>query len=126
MLDFIYSYSFWHYTSAIKALLSHVRNFFVFVWNFFSIPGLLVTLFSPWQRLRESYDKGFDVKEKLATLLVNTIMRLVGAFIRIVMVVFGIVALVLYSVLALFLIVTWLLLPAVVGILMVIMFDILL
>ncbi|MEX2515062.1 MAG: hypothetical protein WD335_02965 [Candidatus Paceibacterota bacterium] len=126
MLDFIYSYTYWHYTSAVKALLFHARNFVVFLWTFFAIPGLLATLLSPWQRLQESYDSGFDIKEKLATFIVNSLMRLVGGFVRIVMILFGAAVLVLSMILLLLVTVIWFLLPAVFGILIVVMLNTLL
>jgi len=126
MLHFIYSYTYWHYTSAIKSVLLHIRNILSFMWRFFAIPGLIRTLFSPWQRLQESYVSGFNIKEKLATLLVNTIMRLVGAVVRLTMILFGIVGLIIAGLLSMTLFLSWLAMPVIIGILLVLIFSTLL
>lgn len=126
MLTFFYTYANWHYTLGFLALLSHGRNFLSFLWNFFSIPDLLRTLFSPWRRLRETYDDGYDIQDKLATLLVNTIMRIVGAIVRLAVIAFGILAQVLATAFFIMASFIWLLLPAVVGVILVVIIDILL
>jgi hypothetical protein len=96
------------------------------MWRFFAIPGLIRTLFSPWQRLQESYVSGFNIKEKLATLLVNTIMRLVGAVVRLTMILFGIVGLIIAGLLSMTLFLSWLAMPVIIGILLVLIFSTLL
>lgn len=126
MLTFFYTYANWHYTQGFKTLLSHGRNFLFFLWNFFSIPDLLKTLFSPWRRLSESYDDGYDIQEKFATFLVNIIMRFIGAIVRSAVIAFGILAQVLSFVLFLLISLIWILLPAVIGMILVVILDILL
>jgi fatty-acid desaturase len=62
-----------------------------FVLNFFSIPELFRTLFAPWTRIHEEYQKGDGVGEFFSDLFVNFIMRIVGFCVRIVTVVIGLV-----------------------------------
>lgn len=117
MLSFLYTYTYWHYTNAVIAMAGIVRNILIFLWRFFSIPDLLKTLVSPWQRLQESYGDGFDIQEKLTALVVNTIMRLVGAVVRLAVISFGVVVLLLASGAAVASFIVWLFLPAVIGLL---------
>lgn len=126
MLNFLYTYAYWHYTEGVKTLIQHARNFLLFLWHFFAIPTLLVTLFASWRRMQESYQDGFDIKEKFSAFLVNTIMRGVGAFVRLVMIIFGIFSILLFIVIFNVTFLIWILLPAVIGMLIVLFFDTLL
>jgi len=110
-----FKYIYWHYTAAIPTLVSHIGNAVSFLWQFFSIPQLLRTLFSPWHRLHESYKKGFDIKDAISTFIINTLMRAVGAVVRLVIVCVGIVIMVAAGVAGSTAIILWLLFPAVIG-----------
>lgn len=91
-LRIAYQYFVWHYTRAFVDLARVWMNIFWFLGDFFSIGLLMRTLFSPWQRMQEHRRKGLDIENFLAVLLVNTIMRLVGFFIRIVVISTGLLA----------------------------------
>lgn len=123
MLTFFFTYANWHYTQALHNFILQIRSILSFLWYFFAIPNLIRTLFSPWRRLHETYQEGFDIQEKFATFLVNSIMRIVGAMIRLIVVVFGLVVQLLATLLLSVAFAVWLLLPAAVGILIVIIFD---
>ena len=101
----------WHYSQALYDLLGIWRNFFIFIYKFFSIKDLFLTLFSPWQRMQEGLRKGFGLEELFATLVVNTIMRLVGAVVRSVVIILGIIALLVCLGTGLLVFLAWLLLP---------------
>jgi len=75
---------------------------------------LFRTLFSPWRRIQEEYRKGFDLGEFAETLIVNTIMRLVGAFFRIVLICIGLLALLLMVLLGIALLFVWVFLPVII------------
>jgi len=79
---FFREYLWWHYSKAIREILELEKNFLWFFWHFFSIPLLARTLFSPFRRLSEGYKKGFDPWAILESLIVNSISRLVGFFLR--------------------------------------------
>jgi hypothetical protein len=111
LLVFIKDYFSWHYSTALKEGVDIWKNFLWFISQFFSIGLLLKTLFQPFRRMREYYSRGFDPKQYLETLAVNTMMRSVGFAVRLAILAlgFGIGALVIIIGAVFFLI--WLLLP---------------
>lgn len=108
---FLSQYSLWHYGKGVRDLLSNWWNFLWFAYNFFSIPLLMGTLFSPFERLSEEYKSGLDIGSLLGTLLVNTIMRFVGAVVRLFIILMGIFTLLVFSLVGLLVFVIWLALP---------------
>lgn len=111
LLTLVPYYLSWHYTQGVKDLLNLWKTFLWFLPNFFSIGTLLKTLFSPFQRLNENYRGGLDIENFFSTLIVNTLMRLVGFIIRSMLIVIGILAFALTLLLGLFVFLGWLLLP---------------
>ena len=79
----------WHYFEVSKNLLMASRNFLVFNFNYFSISLLLTTLFAHWRRYRDFYGKSFDIKRYAFTFISNMISRVLGAFIRTIVVAIG-------------------------------------
>jgi hypothetical protein len=114
-LKIIPHYLMWHYSAAITDFTRLSRNFFSFIIYFFSIPVLLRTLFSPWQRMGEQYHKGNGLESFASTIVVNTIMRVIGFGMRSVLIVVGIVSFALYLVCAVLAFVLWFALPVLVG-----------
>lgn len=108
---FIKAYGFWHYTNGFLALLKNVGNTLTFFWRFFDIPRLLLHLFSPWHRLGEQYQRGDSASQRLATFVVNTLMRLVGAIVRAVVAAFGAAILVAALAVSIGVILVWAVLP---------------
>lgn len=108
----------WHYSRAL-AEFSHIyRDILVFVYNFFSVGILLRSYFAPWRRMGEEYpvDK-FDFANLGSVLVVNTIMRLVGIFMRTIIIIFGLLCLFATLVFYPLLVLGWLLLPLIIGVL---------
>jgi len=103
------SYLLWHYTTAWTDLLRLYKNFSWFLWNFFSIRILFETLFSPWHRIKEHAEK--DTGGLLGSIILNLILRLIGFFARAATIVWGILALVLFSILFSVFFVLWAFLP---------------
>ncbi len=108
------SYIRWHYGDALGRIFALWTNFLWFAYTFFSIPLLMRSLFSPWQRIQEEYKKGFDIEAYASSFLVNILMRCVGAFVRIIFIVVGTLSLLLLFGFGLILFVLWFLLPLVV------------
>jgi hypothetical protein len=80
----------WHYTRAFSDIFSIWRDLTYFVFTFFSIPLLFQTLFQPWKRIEAERERsGFDLQDYLSTKLVNMIMRLVGACMRLMLILIG-------------------------------------
>ena len=114
IIKFLPNYFLWHYTKAFRNIWGIWTNFLWFTYNFFSLPILVRTLFLPWQRLDEEYKKGFDVKEFSETLVVNSLMRIVGIFMRLTVILVGSLALVSVAFLGIGAFLLWVLLPLVI------------
>lgn len=117
MFRLILSYFIWHYTTALKDLFNHACNFLWFIFHFFSISVLFKTLFSPWQKLNETYKGGFNLNAIFETFVVNILMRIVGFFIRFFMIVAGIISWVLTFLILLAVFALWLVLPLIITVL---------
>ncbi len=80
----------WHFYEMPNFLLEVWKNYILFALNYFSLPLLLKSFLSPWRRYKWRYPKGFDVVEFLNTLISNFFSRILGAMMRIVLIVVGI------------------------------------
>ena len=101
----------WHYYEMPKFLFLVWKNYVVFGLNYFSIPLLLKTLFSPWRKYNWRYPKGFDIKEFLNTFISNTFSRFLGALCRIVLIIIGAIAQFFIIITGPIVILSWLLIP---------------
>lgn len=81
----------WHYTEAFRDLWRNWKSFLVFILHLFSIKLLMKTWISPFGRLDEGYKKTFNLEDFLETLVVNTMMRLVGFILRTFVIISGII-----------------------------------
>ena len=111
LLAFIPQYLLWHYTRALREMFSVFGNFMWFLYNYFSIPLLVKTFFSPFERLGEEYKKGLNIEAMLGTFVINTIMRIVGVVMRALVIVGGLSALVLLSAVYVGALALWLAIP---------------
>lgn len=75
---------FWHYRQGILDLLHIWGNLIALVYRVFSVLDLLKTFFLPWKRMSEPYRKGpgFSFEQFFGGVIVNIMMRLVGALTR--------------------------------------------
>lgn len=110
---FILAYTKWHYGDGLRELFGVAGNFLWFITNFFSFKLLLKTWFAPWKRLGEHYEGGFDISAFASTLLVNTLMRIVGFVTRTLVLIVGAISYVLVLVFSFFIFVIWFLAPAI-------------
>lgn len=99
----------WHYSRAILDIKDNAKNFIVFVYNLFSIPELVSTLFSPWMRIKD----GYNVNNLLETFVFNSMMRVFGVFVRLIFILLGIFSLVVVTVSSMLAFLIWFFLPAV-------------
>ncbi len=119
LVTFSIAYMEWHYTRAIRNLLAAISNVLTFLLNFFSIPILVGTLFTPWRRLGEERKEGFDLEDFATVVIVNTLMRVVGFVIRFITITVGLVVLTSALLVSGLLVVLWLLWPLLIFILFV-------
>jgi hypothetical protein len=111
MMFFAVYYIRWHYSQALLDLIGIVRNFIWFFFEFFSIPLLLATLFSPFHRLGERYVNKLDIGKIAEAFIINTLMRFVGFGLRIFLIVTGVFFILLTFILGLFFFIAWVLAP---------------
>lgn len=104
-------YFLWHYSAAIINLFRVWKNMLWFCFHFFSVPLLTRTLFSPWKRISEEKSPGFDLQEIMEVLVVNVMMRIVGFFLRSILIVVGLCATAIVFVLGLVIAAIWILAP---------------
>lgn len=103
----------WHYSKGIAEVAIALKNFVLFVPEFFSIGTLLKTLFSPFQRLKEHYSGGLKISEFFEVITVNILMRLVGLVIRSFFITLGVLCFIGALILAIILFFVWLVIPLV-------------
>lgn len=85
----------------------------MFSLNYFSLPLLLKTLFSPWRKYRWSYPKSFSFGKYFEVFFSNLISRILGALTRIVLVIVGFLAEMFIIFVGFLVFLFWILLPAI-------------
>jgi len=111
--NILYQRIFWHFIEVPKEILKGWKNFLLFNFNYFSIPLLLKTFFSPWRRYRESYGRGFDIGRFLETLFANIIYCALGAIMRSFLIIIGLFTEVFIFFAGLLVLLGWIIMPAV-------------
>ena len=102
----------WYFIETPQQILKGWKNILSFNFNYFSIPLLFKTLFSYWHQYRWYYPRGFDIGQYLEIFFSNLISRILGAIIRIFMIIFGIIIETLIFIIGIILIIIWLMMPA--------------
>lgn len=104
-------YLIWHYSKALVDLKNLWKNFIVFFYEFFSLTTLVSTLFSPWHRMQDSYSKELNFENTVGTFIVNSLMRIVGAFVRLIFIIIGLVSIVFTIFFGLIVFCLWIVMP---------------
>jgi len=113
-MQFALQYVTWHYSRAIRDTIVLWSNIIWFLSNFFSLPLLSSTLFSPWKRLHEKRSEHFDIEDFMSVIVVNVMMRLVGFLFRITIIAIGLIVLTLALILMGIHLLIWIFFPLVV------------
>lgn len=109
----------WHYTQGVVELFRNLLHIIVFEFHFFSVKDLLLTLLSPFQRLKEDYgSSAIEFEKILSALVINIIMRIVGFVVRSVILLIAFFCLTVSIILIPVILIFWLLLPVLLLILM--------
>ena len=109
--NIIWLWIFWYFFEMPKEILRGWRNFLLFSLNYFSIPLLLKTLFSPWKRYYWVRGRGFNIGEYLNVLSSNLMSRFSGALIRLILIIIGLIFEILIVIIGVIVFLGWLLLP---------------
>jgi len=79
----------WHFYETPKEIQKGWFNYLRFYLNFFSIPILLKTFFSPWKRYRWSYGRGFSFSRYFEVFISNMATRVIGMVMRTILIIIG-------------------------------------
>lgn len=109
--NILIQYFFWHFYDQPKAILKAWKNFLLFNLNYFSIPILLKTFFSHWRRYKWFYPRGFDIPVYLEVFFSNLISRFLGAIMRGILIIIGILLEIFIIFFGAILFLGWILLP---------------
>ena len=109
-----FEYIKFHYGRGIKEFFVVTKNFLWFIKNFFSFSIFIKTLFSPWHHLGEKYGSIIDLGSFASTFVINTIMRILGFSINVLVMFIGSLVYIfsIFSALALFIV--WIFAPAII------------
>ena len=113
-MNIVFKWFFWRFIEVPKAIVLGWGNFLKFNLVYFSIGALITSLFSPWRADKGDYGRGFDAKRYFETFLGNMISRVLGAIMRLVIIVVGIVMQVCIFFAGFFVLIIWVFLPAIV------------
>lgn len=109
-------YIWWHYTRGFIDLFHFLLNILWSVYNIFSIPFLLLSLFAPFERMHENVSEATDGEDIFASIVANIILRIVGAVLRLTISVIGTCLLLITLAFGLVVFVVWPFIPvAIVG-----------
>ncbi len=109
--SFFVAYVKWHYGQGLRELFGVTQNFLWFIVHFFSFKLLLKTLFTPWKRLGENYEGGFDLSAFASTFIVNGLMRTVGFVTKTLVLLVGSISYLLAIIFSFFIFIIWVLAP---------------
>ena len=101
----------WQFYDAPQAILRAWANFLNFNLNYFSLPVLLKTFFSPWRRYRYSYGRAFEIWHNIETFVFNMMSRIIGAVLRVGLIILGLTIEVLIVLTGLIIFLGWLVGP---------------
>jgi hypothetical protein len=110
-LQVFFKYFKWHYGKALIDSIHLWKNLTLFLLNFFSIKTLILNFFTPWKRIYDSYPKWYNFKEYFSTLAINSLMRIVGIFIRFFVIIFGLICTFIFIILYPVAFIFWIILP---------------
>lgn len=110
----------WYYNQGIHELLEIWKNFLLFFWRYFSIWELIKTLFSPWRKdVSMKTWRGFNPQKMVELFIANIFSRIIGAIVRIFVILSGLVFFLVTVFFGLFIVVIWIMIPFVVSFLLI-------
>ena len=101
----------WQFSDVPKNIWAGWENCLRFNLNYWSVPLLLKTLFSHWRRYQSSYGKGFNFKRYFEAFTFNMISRVLGAIMRSVLIVLGLLTEIFVFLAGAIVFLIWLILP---------------
>lgn len=99
----------WWYGPGWKRWASHLQTRLTQLYQAFSVPILLRTMFMPWRRIMTPPGRSLD--ERLRAMVDNTVSRLVGFTVRLIVILTALGLMLLWLIIGLIEIIIWPLLP---------------
>lgn len=87
--SFFVRYAAWHYTQAPSLLFKLWMNLLWYLGHVFSISALGRSLFAPWKRIVAKHTKRWDLEDYASAALANFISRIIGAVMRLFLIIVG-------------------------------------
>lgn len=109
--NILIQYFIWYFYDQSLLILKAWKNFLLFNLNFFSVPVLLKSFFSPWKRYEVSYGRGFAVSRYFEAFFSNSIFRVLGMILRSVLIILGLLIEALILLFGLSVFIFWVVLP---------------
>jgi hypothetical protein len=110
----IVGYLKWHYSKAVRSVVSVWKNFLDFLVEFFSLKYLLRNLLDPWKRMNDNYPSRFSLKDYAFAFITNIIMRIVGIIMRLLLLVVTIISCIIFVIILPLAIFIWAVLPLII------------
>ncbi|MBD3282096.1 MAG: hypothetical protein GF387_00570 [Candidatus Portnoybacteria bacterium] len=114
MIKTVLIFLYWFYNEEVKDIIKGWKNFLIFSTEYFSIPLLLKTLFSPWKRDITKKPRGLDLKKIFEYIMYNLISRGTGFIIRFFTIIVGIFFFILTIIAGAIILILWLFLPLII------------
>ncbi len=112
ILSVMKNYSVWHYSTAYVDFVHIWWNYFWFINHLFSVPDVFLSLFAPFKRLQEAKPNLLlHPEEFFSSLIVNLIMRIVGFFLRAIILMIALLCFLTVLIGGLLFVITWTILP---------------
>ncbi len=92
------NYVIWHYKNAPEAIFHIWLNILQYINHIFAIKIHLLSLFAPWHRMTEKRTKKWNFEDFAGVLLINGISRFIGFFLRIILIITGLISMALLCV----------------------------
>src|SRR3989338_6174487 len=105
------AYLSWHYGIILSRLLTYVVNSVYFALYFCAIPHHLAHLLSPWKRIQTRRGRGFQLADVFSVVSFNLTSRVIGLFLRLSVIIFGLVTMVILPILYITPLLIWLIMP---------------
>ncbi|MCX6738347.1 MAG: hypothetical protein NTY11_02955 [Candidatus Parcubacteria bacterium] len=110
----IIQYFIWHFHDVPKELGKAWKNYLRFYLSFFSVGALLRTFLAPWHSYQWDYGRGFSVSRYAETFISNSFSRVLGAIIRSVLILVGLIFEVFIFLIGAIVFLSWIFLPVII------------
>lgn len=103
----------WYFGDAVKFLVDFLIKSLKFIFHFFALYFHLRHFFAPWKHISVGYGRGFQINVYFSSLALNASSRLIGAFIRFLIIVWTVLLFIFALIFGIAVILLWLFLPVI-------------